>query len=187
MNPFFRKIYAYRKKVRNNLFHLTIRVLHGKKIERANTYFGKNFYFDLVATNYKIIFGRNVYFKRFSHISLRENALLEIGNNVFFNNYISINCQEKILIGDNCLFGEQVKLYDHNHRYENKNAPISSQGTTKGPIIIGNNCWIGSNVTILRNVTIGDNAIIGANCLIYKDVPANSVTKLNQTLHAGSY
>ena len=39
---------------------------------------------------------------------------VKIGDNVFFNNGTSIAAKEKIEIGDNCIFGENVKIYDHN-------------------------------------------------------------------------
>ena len=85
-----------------------------------------------------------------------------------------------ITIGKNTLFGEGVKLYDHNHKYhfnELKELKISRDEYKIGDITIGANCWIGSNVTILNNVEIGDNVIIGANNLIYKSIPSNTIVK----------
>ena len=73
-------------------------------------------------------------------------------------------------------------MYDHNHIFVDKNAPISEQGFNTDPIKIGKNCWIGSNVTIIKGVQVGDNCVIGANCLIYKDIPSNSVVKLKEQL-----
>lgn len=81
------------------------------------------------------------------------------------------------MIDDHCLFGENVKMYDHNHVYADRETPISKQGMRVGEIRIGRNCWIGSNTVILANVEIGDNVVIGANCLIYKSIPSNSVVK----------
>lgn len=127
-----------------------------------------------------------IYRNRFSYNQLRimahfkvyvgENGKIRI-NQAYFNNGCSVNCMNSIIIGRNCLFGENVKLYDHNHIFKDINIPISEQGYTSSPIVIGNNCWIGSNVTILKGVSIGDNVVIGANCLIYRDVPSNSIVK----------
>ncbi|MXV17455.1 hypothetical protein GS398_19305 [Pedobacter sp. HMF7056] len=108
------------------------------------------------------------------------DAVLIIHENVFFNNYCSVNCLGLVEIGENTLFGEGVKIYDHNHTYD-----YSGQGVLNiarddfkiGSVRIGKHCWIGSNVIILNNVVIGDNVIIGANCLIFKDVPANSIVR----------
>ena len=105
-----------------------------------------------------------------------------IGSNVFFNNYCSLNAMQHISIGDGTIFGENVKVYDHNHFYKNPDVPINEQGFTSSPINIGKHCWIASNVVILKGVTIGNNSVIGAGCIIYKDVPANTVVVNKQEL-----
>jgi len=129
--------------------------------------------------HYKLTIKPNVIFRQFCNILIYENAELVIEENVFFNNYCSINCLGKITIGSNTLFGEGVKLYDHNHLYhsENKALIVERDKHKIGTVRVGKNCWIGSNVTILNNVEIGDNVIIGANNLIYKSIPANVVVK----------
>lgn len=129
----------------------------------------------------KIFFGKNLNFRNFIHIIVGKNAILEIGDHVFLNNFCSINCLEHISIGENTLFGENVKLYDHNHEYTRNNETLRVEHAKfkTSPIKIGKNCWLGSNVTVLKGVTIGENCIIGAGCTIAKDVPANS-TVINQ-------
>jgi acetyltransferase-like isoleucine patch superfamily enzyme len=135
---------------------------------------------NLPADNFSIKFGAHIRFKKYCHILMFPTAELIINSNVFFNNYCSINCLGKISIGENTMFGEGVKLYDHNHSfgYHENNLVVSRDQFEIAPIIIGKNCWIGSNVTILKGVTIGDNVIIGANCLIYKSIASNMVVKL---------
>ena len=129
--------------------------------------------------NFSIKFGSHVRLKKYCHILMFPKAELIIDSNVFFNNYCSINCLEKISIGENTMFGEGVKLYDHNHSfgYKENSLLVSRDEFETAPIVIGKNCWIGSNVTILKGVTIGDNVIIGANCLNYKSVAGNTVVK----------
>ena len=105
-----------------------------------------------------------------------------MGDNVFFNNYCTVCAQKEINIGDGSVFGENVKIYDHNHIYTDLNTPIKHQGYSSASIHIGKHCWIGSNVIILKGVTIGDNSVIGAGCVIYKDVPPNSVVINKQNL-----
>lgn len=43
---------------------------------------------------------------------------VRIGDDVFFNNYCSLNAIDSISIGDGTVFGENVKVYDHNHCYK---------------------------------------------------------------------
>ena len=107
-------------------------------------------------------------------IRVQQNGQLVIGNNVFFNSYCSLTCLASIEIGSNCIFGEGVRIYDHDHRYGGDDL-IRSQGYSKKKITIGQNCWIGSNVVILKGVTIGANSVIGAGCVLHRDVPPNSV------------
>lgn len=131
----------------------------------------------------KIKIGSGANFRNYVHILVENNATLEIGDNFFMNNFCSINCLESISIGSNTLFGENVKLYDHNHAYQHHpDFKIFNSEFTKAPIKIGSNCWLASNVTVLKGVSIGDNCIIGAGCIIYKDVPSNTTVINHQDL-----
>jgi teichuronic acid biosynthesis glycosyltransferase TuaG len=140
---------------------------------------GKYRNIQIASSNVFVEIQPNVSFREFCNILLYENGALKIGQNVFFNNYCSINCLGNIEIGANSIFGEGVKIYDHNHKYHKDDHILTVERNefTIGQIKIGKNCWIGSNVTILNNVEIGDNVIIGANCLIYKSVASNSIIK----------
>lgn len=99
---------------------------------------------------------------------------LSFGNKVFANRNISINCQKRINVGDYTMFGENVCIYDHDHK-QLPNGEISLNDYDARSIIIGNNVWVGSNVVILKGVVIGDKSIISAGSVVYKDVPENSI------------
>lgn len=94
---------------------------------------------------------------------------LKIGNHCFFNINCSITCVESIEIGDNCKFGNNLVMVDHDHNFKKNSSEFVSS-----PIKIGNNVWCGANVTILRETTIGDNCVIGAGSVIKGDIPSNS-------------
>ena len=136
---------------------------------------------DISATT--IAIGQAVRCRDNFHILMGNNGNLSIGRNCFFNNNCSITCLEKIEIGNDTQFGENVLIYDHNHRYQDSNQLISSQGYSAGSIKIGSNCWIGSNVIILKGVAIGDNVVIGAGCIIYKSIEAGSIVVNQQDLN----
>jgi acetyltransferase-like isoleucine patch superfamily enzyme len=136
--------------------------------------------FDLSASTVQLA-SDNI-FRKSIHIVSGKSGTLKIGNNNFFNNNCSINCFCKIEIGNNCQFGESVKLYDHNHIYKNANLLINEQGYSIGEIKIGNNCWIGSNVVILKNVTIGNNVVIGAGAVIFESIEDNTLVINKQGL-----
>lgn len=130
----------------------------------------------------EISFGKKVTFRKGFSVMIAKHGKIIIGNNVFFNNYCSLNANELISIGDGTLFGENVKVYDHNHRYRDTEIPIKAQGFTAASVSIGRHCWIGSNVVILKGVTVGDNCVIGAGCVIYKDVQPNTIVYNKQEL-----
>ena len=123
----------------------------------------------------KFQFGTRLTFRDGFHLLVEKSGKVIIGNRVFFNNFCSINAMLSVTIDDDCIFGENVKIYDHNHCYQDRSQSISKQGFSTAAIQIGRNCWIGSQVTILKGVTIGDNSIIGAGVVVYQDVPENSI------------
>lgn len=130
---------------------------------------------------------KNVSARSFCNFLLFKDARLIIHENVFFNNYCSINCLGTIEIGENTIFGEGVKIYDHNHIYnydDNQQLTVERNNFTIGKIKIGKNCWIGSNVIILNDVEIGDNVIIGAGNLIYKSIAANTLIRVKMEYSA---
>lgn len=128
------------------------------------------------------VFSFDLSFRNGFHLVIEKSGRITIGKNVFFNNYCTIASLSSISIDDGTIFGENVKIYDHNHCYKDTDKLIKDQGYTTAPISIGKHCWIGSNVVILKGVTIGDNCVIGAGCVIHKDIPSGSVVVNKQEL-----
>lgn len=143
--------------------------------------FIRKIFFEIIYCN-KLSLGRNVTFRKSFTLLIDKNAKIHIGNRVFFNNYCSVVSMNNIFIGDDCIFGENVKIYDHNHRFNIKDKTIAEQGFKTAPIIIKENCWVANDVVILKGVTIGENSVIGAGCIIDRDIPPNSVCKLSTQL-----
>lgn len=129
----------------------------------------------------KLKIGKNTTWRRGFSVMKTSEAIINIGNDCFFNNDCSINSNCLVKIGEGTLFGENVKIYDHNHRF-NQHIEIKQQGFSNGSIIIGKNCWIGSNVTILKDTVIGDNSVIGAGSVISGNIPENSIVKTERSL-----
>ena len=95
---------------------------------------------------------------------------MEIGDGCFFNNYCSINAKAGIKIGANCLFGENVKIYDHDHDYKN-----NIYDFVRKRIEIGSNTWIASNCIILKGVNIGSRCVIAAGTIVNKNINSNNL------------
>ncbi|MHA3044395.1 acyltransferase [Riemerella anatipestifer] len=123
----------------------------------------------------------NVMINQNNFITVKKEARLNIGKDTYITR-ATISCLEEITIGENCILGEGLKVFDHNHNYTKEPFSVSKTEFYTAPIKIGNNVWTGANCIILKGVTIGDNVILGAGCTIYKDVPANSIVINKQDL-----
>lgn len=138
----------------------------------------RNLSYKLYSRNIKI--GKNLNYRADFRINCISEGELIIGDNVFFNNDCSINTHKRITIGDDCIFGENVKIYDHNHVFSIKDVPVYAQGYIEKEVQIGRNCWIGSNVVILPGTIIEDNVVIGAGAVIKGIIPSNNVVMPNR-------
>lgn len=121
-----------------------------------------------------IFIGRNFRSRKNCFLNV-SSGKLSFGDNVFLNRDVSINCHSNISVGDNCLFGEGVKIYDHDHLFSDHSKPIREQGFDSSDIFIGKNVWIGSNVIVLKGVSIGDNSVIAAGSIVRESVPSDTV------------
>lgn len=106
------------------------------------------------------------------YIKCEGNGICKIGNSVFFNHNCSITCIEKIEIGDNCNFANNVVIVDHDHKLGKFGV---EKGYTSSSIQIGENVWVGANSVILRGVTIGEGAVIAAGAVVNSDIPSNEI------------
>jgi len=75
-----------------------------------------------------------------------------------------------IEIGDDCLIGDLVAIFDSDHHPMEPSRP-----TRFAPVRLGRNVWIGRSATILPGVTIGDHAVIAGGSIVTGDVPARTL------------
>jgi acetyltransferase-like isoleucine patch superfamily enzyme len=177
---FIKKIRVYKIKANRYFLLNEYKYLTNKRISINTKYlFDFDFHIELDESKSEIIIGKEVFFRDGGRITCYKDGKIIIKDGIFFNRNCSINCLYSVEIGNHCLFGENVKIYDHNHKFNNPQKLIKDQGYTTEAVIIGDNCWIGSNSIILKGVRIGENVIIGANNLITKNIPSNSVVKSN--------
>lgn len=129
--------------------------------------------------NKKLLTGKRLSFRKNFSVMIGSEGKVTIGDDCFFNNDCSINSLCEITIGDGTIMGENVKIYDHNHKFNDLSKPIKAQGYSIGKVSIGKHCWIGSNVVVLKNAVIGDNCVVGAGCVISGEIPSDMLVKNN--------
>ena len=136
---------------------------------------------------YRMVFGKGLSlaggmnFRDDFRIWMEPGAKISVGNS-FFNNGCSLCAREEITIGDDCIFGENVKIYDNNHIFKYEGIPVSQQGFKAEKLTIGNNCWIGTGCIIIKGARIGDGCVIAAGQVINGVIPANTLVKLDGSL-----
>lgn len=174
MNP-FRLLFKVLKRLKIKMKVYMIKLVYfgnTRLFDLNSIVLGKHSFIDISSKGHLTI-GMNFCCQEFVKIKISD-GIVNIGDNVFFNSSTSLTSRKKIIIGDNCIIGENVRMYDHNHNYRGDDL-IKKQGYSCDDIEIGNNVWIGSNCVVLKGVKIGDNAVIGANTIINKNIPSNHI------------
>lgn len=106
------------------------------------------------------------------YLKCTKDAYVKIGEECFFNNNCSITAAEKIIIGNQCKFANNLVIIDHDHAIEQGHA--TAELITK-PIIIEDNVWVGANCTILKGIHIGKGSVVAAGSVVTKNVPSYSI------------
>jgi acetyltransferase-like isoleucine patch superfamily enzyme len=99
-----------------------------------------------------------------------KGASLVLGARVFINTGATIVATHSIALGDDCLIGDFVAIFDSDHHPMEPSRP-----TRVAPVRLGANVWVGRSAVILPGVTIGDHAVIAAGSIVTGDVPAKTL------------
>jgi acetyltransferase-like isoleucine patch superfamily enzyme len=106
----------------------------------------------------------------------RYSPSLKIGARTQIGRYSCITCINNVRIGEDCLFSEYVYISDHTHGFMPHIEPLARQALhSKGPVIIGDSCFIGYRAVVLPGVTLGSNCVVGANSVVTRSFPAYSM------------
>lgn len=93
---------------------------------------------------------------------LAAGGKIEIGNHCFFNINCCITSIKNIRIGNDCKFGNNVVIVDHDHNYKH----LTNDEFISDDVVIGDRVWIGANAVILRGTVIGNDAVIAAGSVV---------------------
>lgn len=125
--------------------------------------------------------GDGVNFAEGCFLNCSSGGLLHIGNSVNINRNCMFVCHKKIEIGNRCIFGPNVLIYDHDHAFNYDG--IQNDEYKTGEVVIGDGCWIGAGVIVLRNTHIGEGCVIGAGTVLKGDIPSHSLVTSNRILN----
>lgn len=111
------------------------------------------------------VIGKGLKMRSASKIRVRKGAELVIGKNCGLSGRNWITVRERVVIGDDVIFGPGTMVYDHDHDFTTRDGIKDGKYLT-APVKIGNNVWIGADCIILRGTEIGDNCVVGAGCVL---------------------
>jgi acetyltransferase-like isoleucine patch superfamily enzyme len=120
--------------------------------------------------------GADTLFEPGCWLTLAPEAEIRIGRECFLNRNTMLAAAELIEIGDYVMFANGCFVGDSDHRYDDRETPITRQGfVPRGPVRIGSNVWFGANCVVTGGVEIGDRAVIVANSVVTKDIPPATI------------
>ena len=103
-------------------------------------------------------------------VGAAKNGSLVLGERVFINTGATVVATHSIVVGDDCLIGDLVAIFDTDYHPMEPSRP-----TRFAPVRLGANVWVGRSAMILPGVTIGDHAVIAAGSIVTDDVPARTL------------
>lgn len=126
---------------------------------------------DGIVIDDNVYIGRNtiVYCKN-GNIHLKPGVNISSNCTVFSSNRLTI--EEDTIIGaySYMLSGGEYDYTDRETTFANQTGMLS-----KGPLVIGKNCWLGARVTVLDAASIGEHCVIGAGAVVTRPIPRNSL------------
>ena len=128
------------------------------------------------ADNSGIVLRDRVYIGR-NTIVYCKNGDIEIGENVSFSANCIVFSSNKLTMKKNSVVAAFAYLLSGGEYDLDDPTPLALQkGTcTKGPLEIGDDCWIGAGAKVLDGACLGDHVALGAGAVANKPVPANSI------------
>ena len=128
------------------------------------------------ADNAGIALGDRVYVGR-NTIVYCKNGDISIGENVSFSANCIVFSSNRVIMEKNSVVAAFAYLLSGGEYDLSDPTPLALQkGTcTKGPLKIGEDCWIGAGAKVLDGASLGDHVALGAGAVANKPIPANSV------------
>lgn len=130
---------------------------------------GRNYSFGFglyVGNEGEIVLGKHLEAANFAYFTTSKGGRIIIGDNCFFgDNCKIVSDRTKVSIGNNCLIAEQVSIRASNHGIAS-GVNIREQQNTFAPIEIGEDVWIGKGSAVLAGSRIPSGCIIGANSVV---------------------
>ncbi len=126
--------------------------------------------------NAGIMTGDGVYIGR-NTIIYCKNGDITLGNRVNISSNVQLFSSNQLSIGDDTViaaftYALSGGMYDYRDT-----TPFAAQSGmhTRGPTIIGADCWIGAHVVVVDGATMGERCVVGAGAVVTGNIPPRSL------------
>lgn len=144
-------------------------------METSNITLGTNVRIDPSSSVNNVSIGDNTKIAKRCSVFGGVNNILEVGRDSYIGmNGIINGHAAKITIGSNVSIAQNVNIMSDS----GPNSSLRMQQIfplIKGPVSIGNHCWIGASVIIMPNVTLGECCVVAANSYVNESFPEYTV------------
>lgn len=120
-------------------------------------------------------------------IQVRENATITLGHRTYINRGCSLVIHKGLEIGKEVMLGENVKIYDNDHKIVD--GLVLRKEYDIAAISIKDRCWIANHAVVLKGTNMGPDTVISALSLasgnldsnaLYMGVPCRKMKKLER-------
>jgi acetyltransferase-like isoleucine patch superfamily enzyme len=98
---------------------------------------------------------------------------VRIGDETYIGRHLYLTAIGSVTIGARCVLSDYVYISDCAHGLRPHGEHILRQPLeSKGPVSIGDGCFLGFRACILPGVTLGEHCVVGANAVVTRSFPA---------------
>jgi acetyltransferase-like isoleucine patch superfamily enzyme len=151
-------------------------------IHHADLHLGANVFIDdrvvifQRETGGSIELGDRVYIYRDTIMETGHGGSLHIGAHSSIHPRCQLNAYvAPIRIGSGVMIAPNCAFYSYDHGIVPGRSIREQPLQSRGPIVIGDECWFGVGSIVLSGVCIGHGAVIGAGSVVTQDVPAGAI------------
>ena len=128
------------------------------------------------STNRGIRLGNGVFVGRNTTVYCK-NGDVTIGDNASLSANVIVFSSNDLTIGEGTMVGSFSYLLSGGEYDYASPVPFCRQSgmETKGPLVVGRDCWLGAHVTVLDAASIGDRAVVAAGAVVTSPIPARSL------------
>jgi maltose O-acetyltransferase len=103
---------------------------------------------------------------------------ISIGAGTAFSNNVEVIACQSVSIGNACLIGDAVLIYDSDFHHLSPEGRHRLPGAVD-PVVLEDNVFVGSRAIILKGVIIGTGSVIGAGSVVVSSIPPGVIAAGN--------